>query len=875
SLTPPPTIEEVMRFEGREMLRIAEMTLPLSAKQQKVESKDESATASIYQNSATQYEYAATYYEQATQLKAEGKKQDAEYLENIARSANTSADNYFLAAHALEEATIETVKNEPAVAAVYQNAAAQYAYAADYYKQATELKAQENKQEAERLENFACSAKTSAGNYFLAAHALEEANQPESKNEPTPANTYKNLAAHYQAIADYRKQPHEVPGLDSQDFIYDDYRDAFLILSDEKIEGPELGQKKEIKFFEKLAHRNAYIRTEKVIDSSDNVISYREMVANQLIITLPEGMDKKRFLEILGNTGGYELKLLSESHSFYLLTFNLLDWDETLKKVSEISGTNPEPNYIASLAEAPDDTYYQSGKQWNLNGPHGIKAPKAWDIIHDAPSVFIGVADSGIYDKHEDLKGNIGLAYDATCNEPDKAHRDVMNHGTPIAGIIGAHGNNKEGIAGIAWKTNLLSFKCIANSYIPNVSDVITSLEEVIKYNNDSTKIDILNCSFSIGGRSDDVELLLKSLSDQGTIIVMAAGNWEKNIEKSKTEEITVFAPSVDLDKSFIEAYPASYVSSSRRGDRYTNGLGNIIVVASSCKKYNKLAEHSNYGEKTVDIAAPGERIFSTKTGSKKYKDHLGNEKYSNCYGEACRGIEHTGTSFAAPHVTGALALMLEYSRRANLPPKLQLTSQELIKCLFEGADRIKKLKQSVINGRRLNLYGALLKVKELVLLKKNLLNGLPQEVPQPEASETVLLEQENQQKETMTDSSISRRRDLSKRPDFIPLNEIPNNFWLGERQPLNLVRNEQGEIGHRFEKIPVAVVENTALPSRDYSESINLYREALGSKGDSLNPFLSQIKTEGITPCLIGKLSQKIDFTTQKLDFTPAKSAL
>ena len=321
-----------------------------------------------------------------------------------------------------------------------------------------------------------------------------------------------------------------------------------------------------------------------------------------------------------------------------------------------------EPDRILKARLTPTDS--RLSEQWALRntGQQGgksgadIGAIAAWDTLTDASSVTVGIVDSGILLDHVDLKANLwksstgrhgisaidgdGAISDTNPNDSDSGH------GTHIAGIIGAVGNNHAGVAGVAWTTRLMALRFLHGAEGEGTtSDSIACLNYAV---NNGAKV--INASYGSGSYSKAEYDAIKRARDKGVIVVVAAGNDSSN-------------------NDLVLDYPAGYP------------LDNIVAVAATDRK-DRLAGFSNFGAGSVEIAAPGDEIFSTYNGS--------TSDYATL----------SGTSMAAPHVTGALALL-----RAKYPKD---TYRQSINRLLRSVDRLSALSGKVQSGGRLNLATAL-----------------------------------------------------------------------------------------------------------------------------------------------------------------------
>lgn len=242
-----------------------------------------------------------------------------------------------------------------------------------------------------------------------------------------------------------------------------------------------------------------------------------------------------------------------------------------------------EPNYIVRKTALPDDPRF--GEQWGLrntgqlvNGAAGtggadIKAPGAWDISKGTSSVIVAVIDTGVDLQHPDLSGNLVPGYDFV--DDDDHPYDLDGHGTHVAGIIGASGNNGIGIAGVNWSVRIMPLRVLDEKGEGTIFDVIEAIAYAAANN-----ARVVNMSFSGPDFSSSLYNAISVLPH--VLFVAAAGNGGED----------------GIGDGFAE-YPAGFE------------LPNILSVASSDQNDN-LSNFSNYGITSVDVAAPGENILST-----------------------------------------------------------------------------------------------------------------------------------------------------------------------------------------------------------------------------------------------------------------------
>jgi subtilisin family serine protease len=252
-----------------------------------------------------------------------------------------------------------------------------------------------------------------------------------------------------------------------------------------------------------------------------------------------------------------------------------------------------EPNYKRKpLGTVPNDLSWD--QQWEAIR---IKLPDAWDYIQASQGVVVAVVDTGVDYNHRDLAANMwknagevpdnhydddgneyiddvnGWNFYSNNNDP----MDTYSHGTHVAGIIGAVGNNSLGVAGVNWRARIMPVKFMD----ANGGDVASEIE-AIEYAVDMGA-KIINASFGDNVFSQAEYDAIQSAGEKGVLFVAAAGNDSSNNDGS------------------TKNYPASY------------NLPNIISVAASDSNYVEgLASFSNYGATSVHLAAPGDTILST-----------------------------------------------------------------------------------------------------------------------------------------------------------------------------------------------------------------------------------------------------------------------
>jgi serine protease len=350
-----------------------------------------------------------------------------------------------------------------------------------------------------------------------------------------------------------------------------------------------------------------------------------------------------------------------------------------------------QPNFIYRAITTPNDPRFTDGSLWGLNNTGqnsgladaDIDAPEAWDLTTGSGSVVVAVIDTGVDYTHPDLAANIwtnpgetGLdslgrdkasngvdddgngfvddvhGWDARNNDGDPM--DDHDHGTHVAGTIGAVGNNSLGVVGVNWNVTMVATKFLGADGSGTTAGAVTCLDYL--HNLKDRGVNILATSNSWGSGSENDQALKDAIERshaRGILFVAAAGNGD------------FFGRGINNDSSPF--YPASFNNA------------NIIAVAATDRNDRK-APWSNYGAASVDLGAPGVSIWST----------IRNGSYDS----------FSGTSMATPHVTGAAALLRAYDPT--------ITHLQIKDRLLSTGDPNTDLEGRTVSGNRLNVHNAL-----------------------------------------------------------------------------------------------------------------------------------------------------------------------
>ena len=410
---------------------------------------------------------------------------------------------------------------------------------------------------------------------------------------------------------------------------------------------------------------------------TNTVYSY-ESVPGEYVVTLKYGTLRDR-AALSQELGGVVTQTIRENMVLVKRASQELD-ESGVRELSRSSLVEvAEPNYIYRASRMPNDADY--GKLWGMHnsgqadstGQTGITgvdidAERAWDIATGSKKVIVAVIDTGIDFKIPDLasqawtntaelNGKAGVdddangyvddihGYNFALNTGDST--DDMGHGSHCSGTIGGRGNDGAGIAGVNWDISLMAVKFLGADGSGTLANAVLAIDYARK-----NGAMIMSNSWGGGPFTQALKAAIDDTNTAGILFVAAAGNNGAN------HDVT-------------PGYPASYEDS------------NIISVAAIDNR-GALASFSDFGSKTVDIAAPGVNIFSTLPSA---ISATGFDSWS-------------GTSMATPHVTGVAALVL-----GSEPG---LTAAQLKQRLLSTARPYHTLRGKVSTSGIVNAYYAL-----------------------------------------------------------------------------------------------------------------------------------------------------------------------
>ena len=376
------------------------------------------------------------------------------------------------------------------------------------------------------------------------------------------------------------------------------------------------------------------------------------------------------------------------------LTVNAINLLEEIKK-------DPQVEYacfdisVESRGDMPDDPNLAS--QWGL---FTIGTEKVWELTKGGVSalgdtIVVAILDTGFDINHEDLKGNIWINKgekpgDKMDNDQNGYIDDVSgwnfihqnathvadNHGSSVAGIIGAKGNNGKGISGMNWHVKLMVFETRL------VSDIIAAYDYIIdqreRYNRTKGKqgafVVTTNASFGVNKIKCVDQPLWGEMYDRlgaaGILSAAGAANNPWNVDEVG-----------DMPTTCKSDYLMTVLNTNPKDERYAG---------------------SAFGAVSIDMGAPGQNSYSTRN----------NNEY---------GVFH-GNSAAAPHLAGAIALLYSIPRQKLAEDAMAFPAQTAMKIrnlLLNNVDKVPSLVSLTSTGGRLNVFSSMLKLLDIYPEKK------------------------------------------------------------------------------------------------------------------------------------------------------------
>lgn len=405
-------------------------------------------------------------------------------------------------------------------------------------------------------------------------------------------------------------------------------------------------------------------------NSPEQSLAYKE---GQILVKELKGAYKDLLFDAALSINAELVETFTIVPGLYLYRFDesILDIDDAINVLRDNPSVEyAEPDYYYQAASIPNDTLFS--QLWALENTGqnqgtvdaDINASSMWNIQKGSGAVVIGVLDSGVDYNHNDLKPNLwrniseiagngidddGNGYiddvygiNAILNNGNPI--DTTSHGTHISGTIGAKGNNAMGVVGVNQTVGIATCKFLGSNNSGTTSDAIKCLQYFAALKTrpvNAVNIVATNNSWGGGAFSQSLIDAIAAHQNLGILFVAAAGNAGTN------NDLQPF-------------YPANYQ------------LANVISVAATDQN-DQLASFSNYGQRTVHVAAPGNKIFSTVI----------NQRYAFL----------SGTSMAVPHVTGLIAII-----KAQFPSMDYRNVKNLV---ISSGKPLSGLQTNTITGRR------------------------------------------------------------------------------------------------------------------------------------------------------------------------------
>lgn len=420
------------------------------------------------------------------------------------------------------------------------------------------------------------------------------------------------------------------------------------------------------------------------------LVSGEKYVANELLVKfkkgIPAGVKQNVFLKMNAKVKEHihtnAMKNNDDEEGVFLVNMskNALEVLQSLNKMNEIEFA--ELNYIYNHYATSNDPYFTNSSLWGMNASSstqfGSGAVTAWgNNKTGSNTVYVGIIDEGYMYTHEDLSANAGVnpgeiagnkkdddgngliddvyGWDFAGNNNTIFDGVADDHGTHVAGTIGAVGGNSKGVAGVCWNVKMIGAKFLGSTggTTANAIKAVDYFTNLKTRQTNPVNIVATNNSWGGGGFSQSLKDAIDRANAAGILFVAAAGNSGTN------NDATV-------------SYPSGYTSA------------NIIAVA-SITNAGALSSFSQYGATTVDIGAPGSGVFSCVPKTSRKTVISGYASYN-------------GTSMATPHVTGAVALYKSINSSA--------TAADIKTAIMNAATATTSLSNKCVSGGRLNVSG-------------------------------------------------------------------------------------------------------------------------------------------------------------------------
>lgn len=402
-----------------------------------------------------------------------------------------------------------------------------------------------------------------------------------------------------------------------------------------------------------------------VLESRGDIPPY---VDGELLIQFEAQLSQAVIDQTLRDLGAQVLRFFVEFNIYHVQLSDSADTLSALSACQSLGIALCELNGVWSLFNStPDDENFPL--QWPLQTGEmiaGLGIDQAWgEGITSSQDIVVAVIDSGVDLAHEDLFENLIIGgFDAVHRDGEP--EDNIGHGTLVASLIGAIGNNGLGIAGVNWQSSLVVFKAADNlnlvdRTIRNISsliqtgsfgtmtwaDFVDAMERVVQLHEAGRPVHLINLSAG-GAFSELLQGVIQRITSLGVLIFTAAGNGD---------------PGWNVEENPV--YPCT------EPDEH-------IICIGSINRRGELSTFSNFGPEHVDIGAPGESVVGLMPEEVRGSGTL--LESSDTVLLASDLVQANGTSFSTAYASGLAALL--WSVCSELSPlelkQLMLESTQL-----------------------------------------------------------------------------------------------------------------------------------------------------------------------------------------------------
>jgi subtilisin family serine protease len=298
------------------------------------------------------------------------------------------------------------------------------------------------------------------------------------------------------------------------------------------------------------------VRSDHVIIRFKNSSQTTSFFSQQATFFSELGLKEKKTIKFSPVNSSATTTATNQKIAFSILVLNgKKDLKTVLKRLNEHPSIQyAEPDFVLHKKNLPNDEFFS--ELWGLDnqGQDGgvldadIDAPEAWNTITDSTSIVVGVVDTGVDYTHEDLVANMwvnlgeipsdGIDNDSNgyvddihgidCANGDSDPMDLANHGTHVAGTIGAEGNNGIGITGVSWNAKIMALKVFGDS--DSEADFVSSTIECLAYAVNMKQnygVDIRITNNSYGNENSQAQKdAIQASANVGMLFITAAGNF-------------------------------------------------------------------------------------------------------------------------------------------------------------------------------------------------------------------------------------------------------------------------------------------------------------------------------------------------------------